>query len=220
MTVAQWGDVDFIEVSGGDYEHPDFMTTTPHSPRQAFFHRFSHQALKALDTLPETSKPAPLILLTGGLLTPTLIHKALSSRHAQLLGIGRGSVLRPDLPELLKTKGNDQSLWDDAPFQQEPDLRNPHFLGYWPFSWFWGFVPNIALVGAGVNMAWYVVAIRGMALRIGSNIISKPNYSIGGLGAVVRMWAWTPWDTYTAGPSYRILILFSVLMFAILSLGF
>jgi len=196
------------------------MTTTSHSHRQAFFHRFSHQALKALDSLPETSKPAPLILLTGGLLTPALIHKALSSRHAQLLGIGRGSVLCPDLPELLKTKGNDQSLWDDAPFQQVPDLRNPHFLGYWPFSWFWGFVPNIALVGAGVNMAWYVVAIRGMALRISSNGISKPNHSIGGLGAVVMMWAWTPWDTYTAGASYRILILFSVMMFAILSLGF
>lgn len=196
------------------------MTTTPHSPRQAFFHHFSHQALKALDSLPETSKPAPLILLTGGLLTPALLHKALSSRHAHLLGIGRGSVLRPDLPELLKTKGNDQSLWDDALFQQEPDLRNPHFLGYWPFSWFWRLVPNIALVGAGVNMAWYVVAIRGMALRIGSNGISKPNYSIGGLGAVVMMWAWTPWNTYTAGASYRILILFPVMMFAILSLVF
>lgn len=220
MAIAQWGDVDFIEVSGGDYEHPDFMTTTPHSPRQAFFHRFSHQALKALDSLPETSKPAPLILLTGGLLTPALLHKALSSRHAHLLGIGRGSVLRPDLPELLKTKGNDQSLWDDALFQQEPDLRNPHFLGYWPFSWFWRLVPNIALVGAGVNMAWYVVAIRGMALRVGSNGISKPNYSIGGLGAVVMMWAWTPWNTYTAGASYGILILFPVMMFAILSLVF
>ena len=29
MTIAQWGDVDFIEVSGGDYEHPGMLSDNP-----------------------------------------------------------------------------------------------------------------------------------------------------------------------------------------------
>jgi hypothetical protein len=169
-------------------------TTPSKSPRQAFFARFSHQALQALRSLPRapTSPPPPLILLTGGLRTPGLLRTVLSSGHAHLLGIGRGSVLCPDLPSILKEKNKDPHRWDDIPFQQEPDLSLPHILKTWPLSWLWNFVPKIRLIGAGVGMAWYVVTIRRISRASRSESNMMPNYNMGGLAAVFWMWAWAP----------------------------
>ena len=169
---------------------------TPHSksPRQAYFAHFSHQALQTLESLPKTSTspPSPLILLTGGLRTPAVLRTVLKSRHAHLLGIGRGSVLCPNLPSILKQKENDLSRWDDIPFQREPDLSLPRILNYWPLNWAWSLVPKIKLIGAGVGIAWYIVTIRHVshASRSGSDII--PNHDMGGLGAVFWMWFWIP----------------------------
>lgn len=213
LAMAQWGGVDIIEISGGDYEKPgksnvkliqlvtdtnypsDFLQSknvSSKSPRQAYFARFSHQALKALESLPQTptSPPPPLILLTGGLQTPRILRTALNSGHAHLLGIGRGSILCPNLPSMLKDK-KDLS-WDNIPFQREPDLSLPHIFGTWPLSRVWNLVPKIRLIGAGVGMAWYVVAMRRIshASRSGGDV--RPNYNIGGLEAVFWMWAWIP----------------------------
>ncbi|OCH86724.1 hypothetical protein OBBRIDRAFT_210293 [Obba rivulosa] len=41
------------------------------------------------------------------------------------------------------------------------------------------------LVGAGANMAWHIVMMRRVAAG------REVDYSVGGLGAVVRMWLWT-----------------------------
>ncbi|TFK32011.1 hypothetical protein BDQ12DRAFT_692598 [Crucibulum laeve] len=216
LAIAQWGSIDFIEISGGDYEKPSFMASENYSsksPRQAFFARFSHRAMQALDSLPrDASSPAlPLILLTGGLRTPGLLHSALASRHADLLGIGRGSVLCPDLPTVLKEREDheDRDQWEDVSFAPEPDLGSSAFLQYWPLTWFWAGVPNIGLIGAGVGMAWYVVMIRKLALDgLGRTRESyKADYNIGGLGAVLSMWAWIcspnmhwigPWTFFTS----------------------
>lgn len=175
----------------------DFLgseTTPSKSPRQPFFARFSHQALQALESLPltPTSPPPPLILLTGGLRTPGLLQTVLNSGHAHLLGIGRGSVLCPNLPSILREKNKDLQQWDDIPFQREPDLSLPHIFKTWPLSCLWNLVPKIKLIGAGVGMAWYVVGIRRIscASRSGSDMIL--NYDMGGLGAVFWMWAWIP----------------------------
>ena len=169
-------------------------TTPSKSPRQAFFAHFSHQVLQALESLlrTPTSPPTPLILLTGGLLTPGLLRTVLNSRHAHLLGIGRGSVLCPNLPSILKEKNEDLLQWDDIPFQREPDLRLPHILEYWPLNWMWSLAPKIRLIGAGVGMAWYVVTIRciSRASRSGSDLVL--NHDMGGLEAVFWMWAWIP----------------------------
>ncbi|KAF8162865.1 hypothetical protein B0H34DRAFT_298148 [Crassisporium funariophilum] len=198
LTMASWGSIDIIEISGGDYEKPDFMNAGPSSKshRQAFFARFSHQALRALDSLPRdaSSPPMPLILLTGGLRTPSLLRSAIVSRHADLLGIGRGSVLCPDLPSVLRKRNGNPAQWDDVPFQQEPDLNMPLILDYWPVSWAWGRVPKIKLIGAGVSMAWYVVAIRHLA----NTAVDGAAYNVvtetgrGALGSLLQMWAWTP----------------------------
>ncbi|RDB27844.1 NADPH dehydrogenase [Hypsizygus marmoreus] len=187
-TIARWGGIDFIEVSGGDYEMPDFLTQpTTSSPRQALFSRFSHAAVQTLASLPSSpstpTSPPPLILLTGGLRTPALLSTALASRHAHLLGIGRQSVLCPTLPSVLP------SLLASSPskaFRREPDLDMS--------AWVWGWVPRIPLVGAGVNMAWYVVMMRRLAM--GDGVDSEPDYGVGPVGAVLLMWIWVEWSAW------------------------
>ncbi|KDR83598.1 hypothetical protein GALMADRAFT_235865 [Galerina marginata CBS 339.88] len=193
LTIASWGLVDVIEISGGDYEKPDFMTSSSESPRQAFFAHFSHQALQSLDSLRGVSqRPLPLILLTGGLRTPGLLRSALGLRHADLLGVGRGAVLCPDLPVLLRGRIDDPRRWDNVHFHCEPALQQPWILEYPPFNWMWSITPKIKLIGAGVTMAWYVVALRGIANTPFTSDSIKPNTGLGGLLSVFWMWFWTP----------------------------
>ncbi|KAG6812889.1 hypothetical protein H0H92_015624 [Tricholoma furcatifolium] len=178
--ISQWGEVDFIEVSGGDYEAPTFMTTQKAcSARQTLFSEFSKAAMGALESSSSGNSP-PLILLTGGLRTPELLHTALTLKHAHLLGIGRASVLCPDLPRILKQRksigvsdGIPDSCWS-IPFRSEPDLNIwANIRGYLP-----------TIVGAGMNMAWYVVAMRRLAAnRLGTrnykDAILLPDYTLG-----------------------------------------
>ncbi|KAF5379152.1 hypothetical protein D9615_006060 [Tricholomella constricta] len=190
QAIARWGEIDFIEVSGGDYEKPDFMPTKIKSPRQALFAHFSKAAMDALASLELESPSAslPLVLLTGGLRTAELLHTALVSKHAHLLGIGRASILCPDLPRLLKERelaGTQLSLdasWS-TPFRPDPNLD---------LSRIWNFLPTIPIVGAGINMAWYVVTIRQLAALPSSirETLLEPDYTLGPLEAVFRMWVW------------------------------
>jgi hypothetical protein len=168
------------------------------SPRQAFFARFSHRALQALESLRHSDSTytgyLPLILLTGGLRTPGLLQKALTLKHADLLGIGRGSVLCPDLPSVLSQRLHDLRTWGDIPFQPEPDLQLPGILSYPIFCLIWELVPKVKLIGAGVGMAWYVVAMRHIAntTMAGRDQEIRPEYDVGGLCSVFRMWFWSP----------------------------
>ena len=153
----------------------EFMQTVPSSTvsrRQAFFARFSAQALRSLEGQPE---PKPLILLTGGLRTPAHLHGALRARHAHLLGFGRASVLRPDLPSALRARAPD----DSTPFTQEPELD---------VGWWFDFLPRSPLIGAGVGMAWYVVCIRRIAAE-GPQAVER-HMAMGGIEAVLRMFLW------------------------------
>ncbi|KAJ6524319.1 hypothetical protein B0H19DRAFT_1042921 [Mycena capillaripes] len=177
LTIASWGSVDFIEISGGDYEKPDFMMNDPSSvtSRQAIFADFAHRALRAVASIPG----APLILLTGGLTTPAHLHGALSCEHAHLLGIGRAAILRPDLPRLLTQVQPDSN----APFAPAPDQR----LGERQMRILQR-LPRVKLLGAGAAMAWYVVELRRLAQP--GPFVQKPNYSLGSLGGVLWVWAW------------------------------
>ncbi|ESK92465.1 nadph dehydrogenase [Moniliophthora roreri MCA 2997] len=190
--LASWGTLDFIEISGGDYENPEFMMSGSKSSRQAFFASFS---AKAVQTLESGSAPTPpFIILTGGLKSPGHLITAISSRHAHLLGIGRASVICPDLPIRFKRRVADTvdtPVGEDfAPFQPEPDLHLD-FVQQWPWSWIWRFVPKINLIGAGIGIAWYVVAIRRLAnYEVNGTQSYVPEYELGGLGAVLMMWIW------------------------------
>ncbi|KAJ7915752.1 hypothetical protein B0H13DRAFT_2231803 [Mycena leptocephala] len=177
LTIANWGSVDFIEISGGDYEAPDFIMNNPScvTSRQAIFADFAHRAVRAVASIPG----APLILLTGGLTTPAQLHAALSCDHANLLGIGRAAILRPDLPRLLTQVQPDS----DTPFAPAPDQR----LGE---RWvrILQRLPRVKLVGAGTAMAWYVVALRRLAQP--GPFVQTANYSLGSLDGVWWVWAW------------------------------
>jgi len=167
------------------------MTRSRSSSRQAFFASFSSKAINALSDVPARSRP--LVLLTGGLHSPGHLQTALSSKHADLLGVGRTSILCPDLPQVLRTRltveDKDQLF---TPFKPEPKT-GLDFVHVWPWSWVWPYIPKIKLVGGGVQMAWYVNAIRDLASRKGHEDF-RHDYSLGGLGAVVRMWTWCPSD--------------------------
>ncbi|KAF7325583.1 hypothetical protein MKEN_00407900 [Mycena kentingensis (nom. inval.)] len=147
-SIATWGLFDFIEVSGGDYENPDFLndSAAPTSSRQALFADFSHRAANAIASIPN----APLIMLTGGLTTPSHLITALASGHAHLLGLGRASVHYPDLPLLLR-----QSPPDIFCPPSTPRSRVETFL--------WSCLPRIPLIGAGATMAAYTVMLRRLA---------------------------------------------------------
>ncbi|KAJ7288288.1 hypothetical protein C8J57DRAFT_1279760 [Mycena rebaudengoi] len=175
LSIASWGTIDFIEISGGDYEKPDFLTTAPSaSSRQAIFAKFSNSTLRALELTPR----APLVLLTGGLISPAHLRAALTSRDAHLLGIGRSAILHPDLPHLLK-----QPHDPEAPFARPPDLR---VAG----AWILGRLPRIKLLGAGVTMAWYIVQLRRLAITPPGAPLPRPSYNLGGLGSILWMWVW------------------------------
>ncbi|GBE83974.1 FMN-linked oxidoreductase [Sparassis crispa] len=211
--IARWSMVDFIQVSGGDYEHPDFMSVRSGSQRQGLFAHFSRNAVRALtsqslDTQDSTRneeagsstappKPPPLVLLTGGLRSLPLLSSALSQKHAHLLGLGRLSILYPELPRTLAEalKNGDNTLLMESP--PEPDIHGlgrrkvelgDHiarvFLSF--LMWLWTLFPFEfpRLVGAGTTMAWYIVMLRRIA---GGR---EPDYSVGGLSAVLRMWLW------------------------------
>ncbi|GLB42192.1 putative NADH:flavin oxidoreductase / NADH oxidase family protein [Lyophyllum shimeji] len=202
-TIAAWGGIDFVEVSGGDYEKPDFVSVG--SPRQALFARFSKAAMETLESVKSVtpSAPLPLILLTGGLRTPELLHTVLASRHAHLLGIGRSSVLCPDLPHILKQRELAGTLRSEpgwsSPFRREPDLS--------AWATIRKYLPFIPLLGAGVNVAWHNVAMRRLANTPspikGMEGVLNPEHALGPIGVLFWMWVWvdvTP--ARAASPAY------------------
>ncbi|KAF5324442.1 hypothetical protein D9611_004337 [Ephemerocybe angulata] len=193
-TIAGWGGVDFIEISGGDYESPDFMSTRPKSSRQAFFSHVSQKAVQTLESMPRKvdSPPLPLILLTGGLRTPAALHSALKSNHAHLLGIGRSAILCPDIPSRLASS----SSTDTTPFAPEPVIAPPPGL------------PAIPLVGAGATMSWYGMQMRYIAEWVGGTPkpgVAYPDYSLTGPSAVLWTWIWLS-EPYTYTGLFRLLL--------------
>lgn len=161
------------------------------SIRQVFFARFSHQLLATLDSRKPAQVPPPLILLTGGLRTPRLLRSALTSRHADLLGIGRGSVLCPDLPLVARVRLENPDMWDNAPFQREPSFKRPGIFLYKPFSYLWSAMSGIKLIGAGVTIAWYNVTMRHIAQAHYKGRTFVPDLRRGGVQSILSMWFWT-----------------------------
>lgn len=160
--------------------------------RQAFFARFSRTVMKDLHRSPVPSSSVPLILLTGGLRFYSHLQNALISNHADLLGIGRGAVLCPDLPKILRLQlqnSKSSSTWADRPFAREPEAL------FRASRW----VPSVKLIGAGVGTAWYITRMRDIAISQIKNPRAEPppaDYNRGGLIAVFKMWAW--FDSRTA----------------------
>jgi hypothetical protein len=129
--------------------------------------------------------------------TPTTFQEALSQGHADLIGIGRGSVLAPDLPLLLKElysrgrtgtpdldEDSEDNMHRDFPFQQ-PSLSyadTPLIRLAVSILRLLGIFPPPGLIGAGAATAWYAVAMR--RLSRGQTI----NYQMGPIRAVLMLW--------------------------------
>ena len=169
--IAQWNwkdaGVDFIEISGGDYEKPgeslhftahvfstsmsfplDFSTT---SPRQILFEELSEMAVRAVESV-KSSRQLPLIMLTGGLRTRFQFAKVLAQNHAQLLGVARLAILHPSVPrQLLEASEHPENDEIQAEIRNWENKKAP---APQPATWW----PRI--VGGGLGMAWYDVAIR------------------------------------------------------------
>lgn len=187
----------------------------PRSQRQAFFARFSHIALQALESLRNTTPtPPPLILLTGGLKNVDLLNSALTHKHTDLLGIGRASVVCPDLPRIVLEKSKSPRGKDDESFGPEPRLLNDAFFNFTFASWIWTMLPKIKIIGAGFEMAWYVVVMR----QIATSKSKATHLTYGRLGAILWMWMWTPsLRTLTKISDRRTFFLLATLLIAVVA---
>jgi hypothetical protein len=104
-------------------------------------------------------------------------------KHADLLGFGRSSVLCPHLPALIYAA----AIEENGDLPQSSFVRHPVIVDG-IFKRAVSTVGN-SLVGAGVEMAWYIVTLRQIASTpVGETFM--PNYSLSGPGALFWMWAW------------------------------
>ncbi|EKM77403.1 hypothetical protein AGABI1DRAFT_93471 [Agaricus bisporus var. burnettii JB137-S8] len=204
LDIAKWGTVDFIDISGGDYESPGFLNSSMEAKtgrRQALFSRFSQQILKALDNAGYHSPHRPVIMLTGGLHTPNLVKSALLSGQTDIVGIGRASVVCPEIPQKMAEFEKGQGRVDgDIPFAIEPEQSVPIYLKYWPIVSIWASISKVKLVGAGLKTAWYTLVMRKYALtelyRQDGGITSleltleKPEPTIYPLWSLLQMYVW------------------------------
>ncbi|EKM57662.1 uncharacterized protein PHACADRAFT_138900 [Phanerochaete carnosa HHB-10118-sp] len=204
--IANWRMIDFIEVSGGTYERPEFITGSLGSKRQAIFSRFSRLALHELEQLQETTPglQRPLILLTGGLSSVDLMESALRHKHADLLGIGRLSILSPRLPRALMESPREQRYlepsppvsdikpWDMEPLYSPTSWYTVEMIALAPIIYLWSLTPKFLkprfprYIGAGLEVSWYTVAMRNLAAAEAPDY--RRIYAGSGLGAFVRMW--------------------------------
>ncbi|HQV41140.1 MAG: NADH:flavin oxidoreductase/NADH oxidase family protein [Moraxellaceae bacterium] len=84
--------IDLIEISGGTYEAPAMSGLRQKEStrrREAYFLEFAEKARAAVNT--------PL-MLTGGFRTCAVMAEAISSGAIDIVGIGRGLAIEPDLP--------------------------------------------------------------------------------------------------------------------------
>ncbi|CCM03296.1 uncharacterized protein FIBRA_05424 [Fibroporia radiculosa] len=203
--IASWKMVDFIEVSGGDYESPAFLSNIT-STRQAIFSSFSREAVYALESSPDTKDYTPLVLLSGGLRSLPILASVLKQRHAHLLGFARLSVFYPELPRQLVASLARRRAGhaDDFLMVPPPDPTVNGFdiaiarnsTRWWERCehaivsllvalWSLFSIEMPKLIGAGTSSSWYNVMMRRMCA--GQDV----DYAVGGAGAVLRMWLWT-----------------------------
>ena len=86
--------IDFIEISGGNYESPQMLTAKPSTKeREAFFLDYAKKARKVCSV--------PLII-TGGFRSEQAMNDALLSGHLDMVGVARPFALVPDLPNQIQ----------------------------------------------------------------------------------------------------------------------
>ena len=144
-------DIDFIEISGGNYENPRMMgadaapaanAKKSTALRESFFLEFAKTVRKEF--------PQLVLIVTGGFRTRVGMEDALSSGSCDLIGIGRPATVKPKLPKeiILNTK-------------EVPDERASVALAPVELPWLIKHFP-LKQVGIGAVSAHYVAQIARM----------------------------------------------------------
>ena len=192
------------------------------SARQVVFESFAERSISLLAscTPTATSRPPPLVLLTGGLNTLPRMASAVGHDHAHLLGIGRLSVLHPRLPLELSAALSSRDatfLRSDPPVPSELGEPPDSYLSWraleravWSVGLvLWPYIPARLprILGATANVNWYNYIMRRYAF--GEDV----DFTVGTIGSVARFlllpapypdkeygeegWLW--WFTIVAG---------------------
>lgn len=86
--------IDFIEVSGGNYESPAMLNNKKSSQkREAYFLDYAHKA-RAVSQVP--------LIITGGFRSQSAMEDALNSGELDFIGIARPLAVVPDLPNQIQ----------------------------------------------------------------------------------------------------------------------
>ncbi|UTO04688.1 NADH:flavin oxidoreductase/NADH oxidase family protein [Moraxella sp. FZLJ2107] len=86
--------MDFIEISGGNYESPEMLSTKESTQkREAFFLDYAEKA-RAVSQVP--------LIITGGFRSENAMNDALQSGHLDFVGVARPLALVPDLPNKIQ----------------------------------------------------------------------------------------------------------------------
>ncbi|TCT14402.1 2,4-dienoyl-CoA reductase-like NADH-dependent reductase (Old Yellow Enzyme family) [Bibersteinia trehalosi] len=125
--------IDFIEISGGNYESPAMLAEKSNTrQREAFFIDYAEKARKV--------SQVPLII-TGGFRSEAAMNDALASGHLDFVGMARPFALLPDLPNQIQN-GTYQTL-------------ATHRIQT-------GFAPIDKKLGAMLEMNWYMAQMALM----------------------------------------------------------
>ena len=119
--------IDFIEISGGNYENPEMLSAKASTQkREAFFLDYAEKA-RAVCNVP--------LIITGGFRSENAMNEALQSGHLDFIGIARPFALQPDLPNQIQ-QGNYQTIVTNR-------IKT-------------GFAPVDNKLGAVLEMDWYM----------------------------------------------------------------
>lgn len=126
--------IDFIEISGGNYESPAMLSPKESTKkREAFFLDYAEKA-RAVSQVP--------LIITGGFRSETAMNDALASGHLDFIGIARPFALMPDLPNRIK----------NGTYQTVETKRVQT-----------GFAPIDKKLGAVLEMDWYMAQMARIA---------------------------------------------------------
>lgn len=175
--LRECGMIDFVEISGGNAEqktsglHNSFGSRTMRKGvkmkestriREAFYTDFAEK-VKAVDS------PVP-IQLSGGLRSRTGMADAINSNACDLIGLGRASVLEPELP---------RAILLNPEFDDEGSVATSHVIRG---QWLSRMIP-IKVVGSGLPIQFFYYNMR----RLGNGLKSQPDASIPGI-LLINIW--------------------------------
>jgi 2,4-dienoyl-CoA reductase-like NADH-dependent reductase (Old Yellow Enzyme family) len=180
--------VDFIEISGGNYENPKLLSSVKESTKQreAFFMAFVEEFRKVASTI----KGMPPLMLTGGFRSAEGMDYALTSGLVDIVGIARPFATEPELvSQFLRPESLAAALKFKSPA-----------LGF-------SFLPNL---NAGIENFWH----QEQMVLIASG--RKPNFNVGYLKLLtVKTFSTYVWNMRRNPPSNLVKFIVALLVTAI-----